>query len=129
MAMTPDDRKYTKSHEWIKVEVDIAVVGITDHAQEEMGDITFVELPSLGESVEAGTECAVIESVKAASDILAPVAGEIVEVNQALEEAPELVNESAYEDGWLFKMRGFDEDAVEALMDADEYEASLKEDK
>ena len=123
--MTPDDRKYTRSHEWIKVEDDIAVVGITDHAQESLGDITFVELPSVGESVDAGSECAVIESVKAASDILAPVAGEISEVNNSLEDAPEMVNESAFEDGWLFKMRNFSEDEVEQLLDADEYEASL----
>ncbi len=127
--MTPDDRKYTKSHEWIRVEDDIAVVGITDHAQESLGDITFVELPSVGESVDAGSECAVIESVKAASDILAPVAGEITEVNNSLEDSPEMINESAYEDGWIFKLRDFDEDEVEALLDADQYEASqVKED-
>ncbi len=126
--MTPDDRKYTKSHEWIKVEDDIAVVGITDHAQEALGDITFVELPSAGESVEAGTECAVIESVKAASDILAPVAGEVSEANTTLDDSPEMINESVYEDGWIFKLRNFDEAEVEALLDADQYEASLEKD-
>ncbi len=126
--MTPDDRKYTKSHEWVKVEDDIAVVGITDHAQESLGDITFVELPSVGESVDARSECAVIESVKAASDILTPVAGEITEVNNSLEDSPEMINESAYEDGWIFKLRDFDEDEVEALLDADQYEASLRKD-
>ena len=127
--MTPDDRKYTKTHEWIKVEDDIAVVGITDHAQESLGDITFVELPSVEETCEAGCDCAVIESVKAASDVLAPVSGEIVDVNNNLEESPEMINESAYEDGWLFKLRDFSEEDVEALMDASEYEAALTKSK
>ncbi len=124
--MTPDDRKYTKTHEWVKIENDCAVVGITDYAQESLGDITFVELPAVGDTVEQGEECGVIESVKAASDLYAPVSGEIAEVNTFLEEKPEAINRSAYEDGWIFKLRDFDEDQVERLMDADQYEAMLE---
>ena len=122
--MTPDDRRYTKTHEWVKIEDDVAIVGITDYAQESLGDITFVELPTVGDAMEQGEECGVIESVKAASDIFAPIAGDIAEVNSALEEKPEVINASPYEAGWIFKLKGFDEAEVANLMDADQYEAS-----
>jgi glycine cleavage system H protein len=125
--MTPDDRKYMKSHEWVKIEGDLAVVGITDHAQEQLGDITFVELPDTGKQVQQGGEAAVIESVKAASDIYAPVGGEVAETNTALDEAPEQVNESPYEQGWIFKLKGFDAAALDGLLSAADYEASLEQ--
>ena len=124
--MTPDDRKYTKTHEWVKIEDDVAVVGITDYAQESLGDITFVELPTVGDVMEQGEECGVIESVKAASDIFTPIGGEIAEVNTAIEDKPEAVNQSPYEHGWIFKIRNFDEAEVHNLMDADQYEALLE---
>ena len=124
--MTPDDRRYNKTHEWVKEEGDFALIGITDFAQESLGDITFVELPSVGETVEQGVECGVIESVKAASDIYAPVSGKIVEVNAALENKPETINESPYEAGWIFKLKDFSEEEFENLMDADQYDALLE---
>jgi len=121
--MTPDDRKYCKTHEWVKVENDIAVIGITDFALESLGDITFVELPTVGDAFEQGEECGVIESVKAASDLYCPVSGTIAEVNTALENKPETINESAYEAGWIFKLKDFDEAEAAHLMDADQYDA------
>ncbi|MFT5239521.1 MAG: glycine cleavage system H protein [Candidatus Promineifilaceae bacterium] len=126
--MNPSDRKYTKSHEWIKVEDDEAIVGITDYAQEAMGDVTFVELPSVGTSFTKASDCGVIESVKAASDLYCPVDGTIADVNVSLEDAPELINQDPYEDGWLLKLRDFDAAQVDALMTADEYTASLVQD-
>ena len=91
--MTPEDRKYTRTHEWIKIEDDLAVIGITDHAQEAMGEITFIELPELGHVLEQDEDCGVVESVKAASDIRAPVAGEVVEINEMLDARPEIIND------------------------------------
>jgi glycine cleavage system H protein len=123
--MTPNDRKYTKTHEWVKVEGGLAVVGITDHAQKELGDITFIELPKIGKRVGKAGECAVIESVKAASDIYAPVAGEVAEANAALDSRPELVNQDPYGQGWIFKLRTFDAAEVAGLLDAAAYEAGL----
>ena len=96
-------------------------MGITDHAQEQLGDLVFVELPEVGETLTAGSECAVVESVKAASDIYSPVSGEVVAVNQTLEDAPETVNEDAYGDGWLFRVEISDESDIDELMDADAY--------
>ncbi len=125
--MTPDDRKYAKTHEWVKIEDDMAVVGITDYAQDALGDITFVELPVVGDSVEIGHECGVIESVKAASDFFAPISGEVAAVNNLLEEQPELVNQDPYDQGWLFKLKNFDPEEAENLMDAPTYEGSLDE--
>jgi len=119
--MTPDDRQYTETHEWLRMEGDEAIVGISDHAQHELGDITFVELPEVGTSVEKGDECGVIESVKAASDLYAPVAGEIVQVNGHVEDEPEIINRDPYDDGWIFKLRGVDPDEVDALLDAKAY--------
>ena len=123
--MSRDDRKYTSSHEWAKAEGDEVVVGISDHAQQELGDITFVELPPVGRQVEAGGECAVIESVKAASDLYAPVGGEVVAVNEALEETPELINSDAFESGWILKLKPSDPAALDGLMSASEYDATL----
>jgi len=126
---TLDDRRYTKTHEWVKIEEDEVVIGISDHAQESLGDITFIELPAVGEAIAHGSECGVIESVKAASDLFAPLAGEISEVNTMLEDSPELVNESPYEDGWIYKIRNFDVAEYNELMDADQYEATLEHDE
>mgnify|MGYP001553230360 CR=1 FL=1 len=125
--MTPKDRKYTKSHEWIKVDGNLVIVGITEHAQSELGDITYVELPGPGTAVEQGGDCAEIESVKAASDIYSPVSGTVAEVNDALEDAPEIVNESPYDKGWIFKLKDVDVSQLAALMDAAAYEASLED--
>jgi glycine cleavage system H protein len=118
-------KRFTKEHEWIELDGDVATVGITAHAQEQLGDITFVELPEVGRQVSAGDAFAVVESVKAASDVYAPVAGEVVEINAALDESPELVNEAAEEKGWFAKIRPSDPAALEALMDRQGYDAFL----
>lgn len=118
----PSELKYTKSHEWVRLEGDVAVVGITDFAQDALGDVVFVELPQVGKVAEAGAAIAVVESVKTASDIYAPVAGEIIEVNNALGNKPELLNESPYGEGWLFKMKVNPAD-VEGLLSARDYQA------
>jgi len=125
--MTPSDRRYNQTHEWVKIEDDLAVVGISDHAQEALGDITFVELPETDLEVKEDEECGVVESVKAASDIYTPLSGEIVEVNEALDDKPELINEDCYGEGWIFKLANFDIEAYEELMDAAEYEAMIEE--
>lgn len=117
----PTNLRYTKSHEWVRVEGDLAVVGITDHAQHELTDIVYVEPPNIGDNVEAGKECAVVESVKAASDIYAPVSGEVVEANAALANKPELVNQDAFGQGWLFKVKLSDPLQVEELLRPEEY--------
>lgn len=118
----PSELKYAKSHEWVRVEEGgIAAVGITDHAQELLGDLVFVELPEVGANLASGSECAVVESVKAASDVYSPVSGEVIEVNEALAEAPETINQDAYESGWIYRLRISDETELEALMDADAY--------
>jgi glycine cleavage system H protein len=114
-------RYYTDEHEWIDVEDDIATVGITDYAQGQLGDIVFVELPEIGAMIEQGKDAAVVESVKAASDVYAPITGEITEVNPALEEDPALVNSSPEEDGWFFKMTIAAEAELDALMDEEAY--------
>jgi glycine cleavage system H protein len=124
MSNTPSDLKYTKSHEWIKDNGDGTVtLGITDHAQELLGDLVFVETPEAGTEVDAGSEIAVVESVKAASDVYSPVSGEVVEGNEALADAPESVNDSPFEDGWICKIRLSDASELESLMDADSYAA------
>ena len=114
---------YTKEHEWISVEGDTATVGITDFAQGQLGDIVFIEVPSAGAQVTQGGEAAVVESVKAASDVYAPVSGEVIEGNPALEDDPSLVNTAAESDGWFFKLRLSDSSQLEGLMDADAYKA------
>ena len=124
----PNDVKYNKSHEWARNEGDGTVtVGITDHAQELLGDLVFVELPELGAEVTAGNDCAVVESVKAASDIYSPVSGEIVAVNDTLNDSPETINESAFEDGWIFKVKMSDPGELDAMLDADGYTAVMDE--
>ncbi|WIO74442.1 glycine cleavage system protein GcvH [Porticoccaceae bacterium LTM1] len=115
--------KYIASHEWIRDEGDGTVtVGVTDHAQEALGDVVFVELPEVGNTVEAGDDAGVVESVKAASDIYSPVSGEIIAVNEDLEDAPETVNSSPYGDGWFFKIKLSDPAELESLLDADAYQ-------
>ncbi len=124
--MSLEDFWFTREHEWVRVEGDTAVVGISDYAQKELGDVVYVELPPIGDTFSRGEACSNIESVKAVSDIYAPVSGEIVDVNTDLEDNPELVNQSPYEDGWIFKIKMEDEGEVEDLMDADMYEEYLK---
>ena len=121
----PGDLQYTETHEWIRQEDDEIVVGITDFAQMQLSDMTYVELPTIGDQVEAGDEVAVLESVKAASDIYAPVDGTITEVNEVLAESPELLNADPYGEGWLFKLRPANLTDLDALMEAEDYEASL----
>ena len=117
----PQNLKYTNEHEWIRVEGDIAYVGITDYAQEQLGDIVFVDIPTVGESLEAGEVFGTIEVVKTISDLFLPVAGEVLGQNEALEENPELVNKGPYGEGWLIKMKPADVKAVEDLLDAEGY--------
>jgi glycine cleavage system H protein len=124
---TPKNLKYASSHEWARLEDDLVTVGISDYAQDQLGDVVFIELPEEGRKVSAGEAVAVIESVKTASDIYAPVSGEIVEVNSELADAPETVNESPYEGGWMFKLRPDDASALESLLDAEAYEKTLEE--
>ena len=118
--------RYTKDHEWISLEGDTATIGITDYAQEQLGDIVFVELPEVGKKLDKGAEAAVVESVKAASEVYAPVAGEIVEVNGALTDEPAVVNNDPEGAGWFVKIKVADRTAVEALMDIDAYQAFLQ---
>lgn len=124
----PEELKYTKEHEWVRVEDDEATVGITDYAQDALGDIVFVELPREGDSVENAKGAAVVESVKSASDIYAPVSGNVSAVNPKLESNPELVNQSPYGDGWMFKLELKDASELDGLMSAEEY-AKLVEGK
>lgn len=125
--MYPDELRYTKDHEWIKVEGGTATVGITQYAQEALGDIVFVELPGTGESFEAGDVLGSIESVKAVSDVYTPVSGEVKAVNEALEDAPETINSDPYGAGWILKMTIENESELEELMDSAEYQEFLKE--
>ena len=127
MNETPGDLKFLDSHEWIKEDDNTVVVGISDHAQNELGEVVFVELPSIGDEFISGDEAAVVESVKAASEVYTPISGEVIEVNDALEENPELVNTSPYEDGWFFKLKVSDENlgSIDSLMTAEEYSSML----
>ena len=128
MNKTPSDLKFLDSHEWIKVDDNrIVIVGISDHAQSELGEVVFVELPGIGDEFVQGDEAAVVESVKAASELYTPLSGEVVEVNDALEENPELVNTSPYEEGWFFKMKVGNENlgSIDSLMTAEEYLSML----
>jgi len=117
----PVDLKYTKDHEWIKAEGEEVTVGVTDYAQDALGDVVFVELPKVGDEVEKGKSAGVVESVKSVSDIYAPVSGTVTEVNTELESTPESVNKSPYESGWMFKVKVGDESELEGLMSAEEY--------
>ncbi len=123
----PSELLYTKDHEWARIEGDIAVIGITDYAQSELGDIVFVELPQEGETVTKGASFGTIEAVKAVSDIFAPLSGEVVEVNKSLEDAPEVINSSPYNDGWMIKIRFTDVSEKADLMSAKEYAAMVGE--
>ena len=122
MANTPEDNRYARSHEYVHVEGDIGTIGITDYAQKELGDVVFVELPQVGAQLEMGDELGSIESVKAVSELFAPVGGEVVEVNEALADKPELVNTDPWGDGWMIRIRLADPTEVDELMSAEEYE-------
>jgi glycine cleavage system H protein len=125
MSQSPAELRYVSSHEWVRVEDDgTATVGITNHAQEALGDVVFVELPEVGAQLGAGDEAGVVESVKAASDIYAPISGEIIAINENLEDNPEVINEDPYGDGWFFKMRLDDATSVDDLLTAEQYDAS-----
>src|SRR4029077_18356046 len=121
MSNVPPDLKYAKSQEWVRVHGDIATVGVTDHAQQELTDIVFVELPTGGRRVRSGEACAVVESVKTASDIYSPVSGEIVEVNVAVVENPALVNTNPYEKGWFYKIKLTNPVEIQSLLSPDDY--------
>ena len=128
MSEVPTELKYTKSHEWIRQEADGTVtIGITDHAQELLGDLVFVELPEVGSDINAEDAVCVVESVKAASDVYMPISGEIIEVNEVLNDAPETINDSPFDDGWLFKVKPSAPVELEELMDADAYQAEIAE--
>ncbi len=125
----PPGLKYSKEHEWVSTEDSIATVGITDHAQEQLGEIVYIELPAVGDKVSKDDPFGVVESVKAVSDIYAPVSGTVVAVNEDLPESPETVNEDPYGDGWLIKVRVSDEGDLADLMDSDEYEEMVAQEK
>jgi len=122
-----NDTLYTEDHEWVQMEGDIATIGITNFAQEQLGDVVFVDLPEVGKIFDQGDDAAVVESVKAASEVFAPVGGEVIEVNEALADNPALVNEDAEGDGWFFKIRITDADELDALMSARDYKRFAKE--
>ena len=126
MAELPGDLKYSKSHEWVRVNDDGTVtVGITDHAQDQLGDMVYIEVPEQGRELEAEEACAVVESVKAASDVYTPLAGTVIEGNEALADSPEAVNQDAYGAGWLMKLKPASSDALNDLMDPDAYQAFI----
>jgi len=126
MSLIPPELKYTASHEWVRREADGTVtIGITDHAQDALGDLVYIEVPAADSHYEAEQPCAVVESVKAASDIYSPVAGQVVVVNEALEEQPEIVNQDPYGRGWILRLKPDDMAAVDALLDAQAYQALL----
>ena len=130
MSQIPKDLKYAKSHEWVRTEKDgTLTVGITDHAQELMGDMVYVDLPQAGAQIAAGKECAVVESVKAASDVYAPVSGEIVAANDALAGAPETVNKDPYGAGWMFRLKPANKAELDGLLDAKAYDALVASEK
>lgn len=129
MSNIPNELRYTKSHEWVRLEGDGSLtIGITDHAQGLLGDLVFVETPEVEDTFVAGDDCAVIESVKAASDVYCPIDGEVIESNEALADAPETINHDAYGDGWIFKIKPEDEGAFAELLTADEYAEIVAED-
>jgi glycine cleavage system H protein len=128
MSNIPTELRYASTHEWVRPEGNgIFTVGISEHAQDLLGDMVFVDLPDLGDVVTTGDDCAVAESVKAASDIYAPITGEVVEVNEKLEDSPELVNSDAFGEGWMFKIKAEDPEEIEGLLDAEAYAASIAE--
>ncbi len=122
MSTVPDELRYTKTHEWVRMEDDGSVtIGLSDHAQEQLGDLVYVELPDVGRQLSPGEEVAVVESVKAASDIYAPISGEVTEANDVLADSPETVNADPYGDGWLFRIEPTDAKELDELLDAEEY--------
>jgi glycine cleavage system H protein len=125
MANVPLDLRYAKSHEWVRFAGDVATVGITDHAQHELTDVVFVELPEVGRKIKAGDACAVVESVKTASDIYSPVSGEITEVNQAVVDDPALVNSEPYEDGWFYRIKLSNPAELESLLGPEQYKVQI----
>lgn len=125
--MNPEGLYYSEEHEWVKVDGDIATIGITDHAQEALGDIVYIEMPEVGDTMGKNDVSGSIESVKAVSDLYCPVSGEIAEINEALEDAPETVNEEPYKGGWIFKVKMTDSSELDDLMDASAYGAFLSE--
>ncbi|WP_455365286.1 glycine cleavage system protein GcvH [Kaarinaea lacus] len=128
MSNIPEDLHYTKTHEWVKQDADGTVtVGITDHAQNLLGDMVFIELPEVGTDYTTGADCAVVESVKAASDVYCPISGEVIASNEALVDAPEMVNQDPYGDGWLFKLKPNDAGEVEDLLNAEAYQELAEE--
>jgi len=127
MSQIEKGLKYASTHEWVRVEGNIAVVGISDHAQSELGELVYVELPEVGTEVMAGDETGVVESVKAASDVYAPVTGSIIEVNDVLENTPDLVNSEPYGEGWLYKIRFSDEGELDDLLSSEQYEDRIAE--
>jgi glycine cleavage system H protein len=128
MSNIPNELRYASTHEWVRPEGEgVFTIGITEHAQELLGDMVFVELPDVGDEVGAGDDVAVAESVKAASDVYAPITGEILEINEELADSPELVNADAYGDGWLFKIKAEDPAEIEALLTADDYAGSIED--
>ena len=122
----PEDVRYSQSHEWVKADGDTARIGITDYAQDQLGDIVFVELPDVGESFEKGAEFGTVESVKAVSELYLPVSGEIAAINESLEDAPELINNTPFSDGWMIEVKLDDSSQLDALMDKDAYLSTLK---
>ncbi|MBD3642845.1 MAG: glycine cleavage system protein GcvH [Alcanivorax sp.] len=126
MSEIPAELRYAASHEWAKNDDGVVTVGITEHAQDAMGDLVYVELPEVGQVVAAGDEAGVVESVKAASDIYAPVSGEVIEINESLEDEPELVNNAPYEGGWLFKIQMSEAGDLDNLLTADQYQAQIE---
>ena len=128
MSNLPEELKYAETHEWAREdEKGNIIVGITDHAQESLGDLVFVELPEVGDEIEVGSAIAVVESVKAASDIYAPVSGEIIAINELLEDEPQLINSGPYDEGWLFEIQPSNISELEDLMSAAEYQTSIEE--
>jgi len=126
MSEIPAELRYAASHEWAKNDDGVVTVGITEHAQDAMGDLVYVELPEVGQMLAAGDEAGVVESVKAASDIYAPISGEVIEINEALEDEPELVNNVPYEGGWLFKIQMSEAGDLDNLLTADQYQAQIE---
>ena len=124
----PDDLKYTEEHEWVLLEGDVATIGITDFAQDQLGDVVFVELPEVGDELESGKALGVVESVKAVSDVYSPLSGEVVEINEELPDVPELLNTSPYEDGWMIKLKISAPNELDGLMDASDYQSFVEQD-
>lgn len=130
MSQIPEELRYTTSHEWVRMEDDGNVyVGISDHAQDSLGDLVFVEAPEVGDTLSAGDECGVVESVKAASDIYAPMSGEVIAINENLEDSPELVNQDPYGDGWIYQLKPSNKAEWDELLSADDYATTLEDDE